>query len=103
MGADLFYRVTVSAAGAAYDLSDDVVSLTIDQRDAEPDALSLQVNDPTMALGSALQEGMDVEVELGTVQDHSVIFRGRFYRVEGTFPEDGAPTLDLEAYDRSMK
>ena len=42
-------------------------------------------------------------VDLGTSDDHSVIFRGRIYRVDGTFPKDDVPTLKIEAYDASMK
>jgi hypothetical protein len=46
---------------------------------------------------------MQVEVDLGTVSDHSIIFRGEIYKVEGGFPDQAVPTLKLVAYDRSVK
>jgi phage protein D len=46
---------------------------------------------------------MDVEVELGTEDDHAVIFRGTIYKVDGSFPTEQTPTLKLQAYDPSMK
>ena len=45
---------------------------------------------------------MLVEIDLGTVSDHSVIFRGRIFKVEGSFPHHGVPALRLLAFDRSM-
>jgi len=100
---DLFYRVSVFAPGAVYDLSADLSSLSIEQRETYPDLLLIHLSDPHKVLGHALQEGMGVEVELGTADDHSVIFRGRIYRVEGSFPQAGVPTLTLRAFDRSME
>ncbi|WP_437896317.1 phage late control D family protein [Sorangium sp. So ce124] len=103
MGADLFYRVSVDASGAGYDLSGDIVSLTVEQRDAQPDSMVVTLSDPYKVLSHAVQEGMDVEVELGTSDDHALVFAGRIYRVDGSFPENGVPTLRVQAYDRSMK
>jgi Bacteriophage probable baseplate hub protein len=100
---DLFYSVNVDASGAPYDLSDDITSLVIDQQEGSPDHLTVNVSDPFKVLSHALQEGMDIEVDLGTDDDHSVVFRGRIYRSDGTFPKDDVPTLQLEAYDKSMK
>jgi phage protein D len=100
---DLYYRVSVSASGASYDLSDDLSSLTVEQREGQPDSLSVDVADPFKVLSHALQEGMDVEVELGTDDDHAVVFRGRIYKVDGTFPTEETPTLKLQAYDPSMR
>jgi phage protein D len=100
---DLFYRVSINASGASYDLSDDLSSLTIEQHEGQPDSLSVEVPDPFKVLTHAIQEGMDTEVELGTDDDHAVVFRGQIYRVDGTFPTSRTPTLKLQAYDSSMK
>lgn len=103
MAGDLYYRVSVSASGASYDLSDDLSSLTVDQHEGQPDSLSVEVSDRYKVLSHALQEGMDVEVELGTDDDHAVVFRGRIYTVDGTFPTTQTPVLRLTAYDPSMR
>jgi phage protein D len=100
---DLYYRVGVSASGSAYDISGDLSSLSIDQHEGEPDALTVDVSDPFKVLSHALQEGMDVEVELGTDDDHAVVFRGRIYKVDGSFPTTQTPTLKIQAYDPSMQ
>jgi phage protein D len=100
---DLYYRVGVTSSGAAYDLSDDLSSLSVEQKEGQPDALTVNVSDPFKVLSHALQEGMDVEVDLGTDDDHAVIFRGRIYKVDGSFPTSQTPTLTVQAYDPSMK
>ena len=102
MHADLFFRVSVTAGGAKYDLSADLTALTLDEDNTQADQLSVDVSDPYKVLGHAFQEGMDVEVELGKGDDHSVMFRGVIYKIDGSFPETGVPTLALKAYDRSM-
>lgn len=84
-------------------MSPDLTSLSIEEEGTRPDQLSISLSDPFKVFGHALQEGMEVEVELGTVEDHSIVFRGRFYKIEGEFPQDGVPKLRLLAYDRSMR
>jgi phage protein D len=102
MGNELYYRVSVAAPGAEYDLSKHLSSLTIDEQSTRPDQLTANLSDQYKVLSHALQEGMEVEVDLGTGDDHSVIFRGRIYKVQGSFPEGGVPTVRLLAHDRSM-
>jgi len=99
MADDLFYRVGISAAGASYDLPADVGSLTLEERESQPAKLTLSLNDPFKVFGYALQDGMQVEAELGTASDHSVVFRGRICHVDATFPDAGVPTLSVVAYD----
>jgi uncharacterized protein len=103
MGKDLYYRVSITAGNAAFDLSPDLNSLTIEEDNDKPDQLTIQMSDPFKVFSHALQEGMEVEVDLGTVEDHSLIFRGQIYRTEGNFPQESVPSLALVAYDRSMK
>lgn len=103
MSTDLFYRVSVLAPAAAYDLSNDLGALTLEQREMQPDLLIVDLSDPYKVFSHALQEGMNVEVELGTAEDHSIVFRGRIYRVESDFPAQGVPKLKLQAFDHSME
>jgi phage protein D len=98
----IFYRVTVSAAGASYDLSPDLSSFTIEEDHRQPDRLVIEVQDPYKVFSHALREGMEVEVELGTTEDHGIVFRGCLYTVQAQFPEDGVPSLRVSAHDRSM-
>lgn len=103
MAKDLFYRVSISAGPAGYDLSQDLTSVTIEEDETKADLLTVNLSDPFKVFSHAFQEGMEVEVELGTVDDHSVIFRGRTYKVDADFPQEGVPTLKLQAYDHSMQ
>src|SRR5262245_20320049 len=103
MPGDLFYRVKVSAPGAHYDLSSDLTSLWIEEDEARPALLVVNLADPYKVFGHALQEGMDIEVELGWVDDHSLVFRGRIYLVDADFPSAGVPRLTLRAHDNSMR
>jgi phage protein D len=99
---DLYYRVYAEAPRAGYDLSPDLTSLTVEEVSSKADQLTLQLSDPCKIYSHALQEGMEVEVDLGRVDDHSVVFRGIVYKVEGDFPKAGVPSLKLSACDRSM-
>lgn len=101
--ADLFHHVAVAALGASYDLSRDLTALQIEEDRTRPDMLSVTVNDPYHVFSHAFQEGMEIEVDLGTVDDHSLVFRGRIYNVDANFPEDTTPSLVIRAYDNSMK
>jgi uncharacterized protein len=100
---ELFYRVSIEAGDAEYDLSHDLSSLTIEEDSAQADKLTINLSDPSKVFSHAFQEGMAVEVDLGTVDDHSIMFRGRIYQVNSDFPQDGVPTVVLNAYDNSMK
>lgn len=103
MAKDLFYRVSISAGPAGYDLSQDLTSFTIEEDETKADLLTVNLSDPFKVFSHAFQEGMEVEVELGTVDDHSVIFRGQTYKVDADFPQERVPTLRLQAYDHSMQ
>jgi phage protein D len=103
MPGDLYWRLSVNSSGVAYDASDDIHALRIDQREGTPDSLTAELADPFKVLTHAIQEGMDVEVELGTDGDHAVVFRGRIYKVDGDFPTEQTPTLQITAYDPSMR
>lgn len=104
MAHDLYYYVLVTAGSeVSYDLSPDLTSFTIEESQALADVLKIRLSDPYKVLSHALQEGMEVEVDLGTVDDHSLIFRGRIHHVDASFPRDGVPRLVVHAHDNSMK
>jgi hypothetical protein len=99
---DLYYRIGITAAGVTYDLSDHIGSLTVEQRSSQPAKVTIDMNDPFKVFGHAIQQGMGCTVEVGTAEDHALVFRGRIYQVTGTFPEHGVPTLNIQAYDGTM-
>jgi uncharacterized protein len=103
MPKELFYHVPVTAGGASYDLSRDLTSFTIEEDEQMADVLKIHVTDRNKVLSHAFQEGMDVEVDLGMTDDHSLVFRGRIYKVDADMPEDGVPRLVIHAHDNSMK
>src|SRR5262249_29416279 len=43
-----------------------------------------------------------LEVELGSSDAHALVFLGRIYHVDATFPESGVPSLSIQAYDGTM-
>lgn len=100
---DLFFRVMVISQGVAYDLSDDLTSLTVEEDDEMSDKLTVVVPDPFRVFSYALQEGMQVEVDLGTIDDHSLVFRGLITKIEADFPDDGVPEVTLVAFDNSIR
>jgi len=100
---DLFYRVGIEAPGASFDLSGDLTSLSIEEDESRPDLLVVHLADEHKVLGHALQEGMEVEVELGRADDHSLVFRGRVHQIEADFPAGGVPTVTLRAHDNAMR
>lgn len=100
---DLYFRVLITAQGVSYDLSGDLTSLTVEEDDRMADKLTVVVPDPFQVFSYALQEGMDVEVDLGYADDHSVIFRGLITQVDAEFPEDGVPQVTLRAFDHSIQ
>ncbi len=102
MADDLFYQVSVTAPGATYDLSSDLGSLTVEQRASQPAKVTIELNDPFKVFSHGLQEGMGLEVDLGTAEDHGVVFQGRIYQANASFPETGVPSLTLQAYDGTM-
>ncbi len=103
MARELYYRVFVQAGGAGYDLSHDLSSLVVEEDAGRPDQLRVELSDPFTVLSHALCEGMEVEVDLGRADDHSVVFRGQIYRVEGGFPAGAVARVLLTAYDRSVR
>lgn len=103
MSGDLYWRLSVTSSGVTYEASDDLSSMTIDQHEGMPASLEAHMADPFKVLSHAIQEGMHVEAELGTADDHAVVFRGRIHKVNGSFPTQQTPTIQVNAYDASMQ
>lgn len=103
MPVELYYQVQVTAGGAAYDLSNDVASFTLEEQEGRPDHLTVRVPDPYKVFGHAFQEGMEVMLDLGTTDDHAVVFRGKIHQADADFPRDATPTLTIHAHDRAMQ
>ena len=103
MNKELFYRVLITANGTVgYDISHDLTSFTIEEDEDKPNKLTMDMSDPYKVLSHAIQEGMEVEVDVGFVQDHSVIFRGGIHKVTANFPQAEIPKLQLIAYDKTI-
>jgi phage protein D len=100
---ELYYQVQVTAGGAAYDLSNDVASFTLEEQEGLPDHLTVRVPDPYKVFGHAFQEGMEVMLDLGTTDDHAIVFRGKIHQADEDFPQDGTPVLTIQAHDRAME
>lgn len=103
MPVELFYEVKVTAGGAAYDLSHDVASFTLEEQEGLPDHLTVRIPDPYKVFGHAFQEGMEVTLDLGTTSDHALVFRGRIHKADEDFPQEGTPVLTIQAHDRAME
>ena len=102
MTQELYYNISVNVTGVSYDLSGDISTLTISEESGKPDQLVIEMSDLYKTFSHALQIGMDLEVDMGTVDDHSLIFKGKIYKVEAELPEDGVGSLRIVAHDGSM-
>lgn len=103
MNEALYWRVGVTANGVSYDLSLDLSSFTVEEEDGAPTMLTVQVSDPFAVFSHAFREGMDIEADVGTVDDHRTLFAGRIYHVDGSLPLNGTSSLTLKAYDATMR
>jgi uncharacterized protein len=100
---DLYFRVILQAENTPYDLSKDLTSFTVEEDDRMADKLTVIVPDPLKVFSFAIREGMEVEVDLGYADDHSILFRGLVTQVDSSFPEDGIPSVTVVAYDNIIR
>lgn len=84
-------------------LTDDAVSLTVEDHAEEADAAAFEVTNRANAWidHPLFDRGNLVEVFLGYGADPPKIFEGVIAVVEPHFPQDGVPTISVTAYDRS--
>ena len=102
---NLYYRVIVNPFDKENqcDISKDIDSLALEEDDEKPNELTIEISDPYKRYSSALQEFMKILVDVGTVDDHSIVFVGHIYQVIADFPADSVPTVKITAYDKSMQ
>lgn len=100
---DLYYALAVTGPGARRDLSRLLSSLLVEEDEGVPSALHATFSDEHRLLSDALHEGVELELDLGAASEHSIVFRGRAYQVDADFPHRGVATVEVHAYDASMR
>ena len=99
------FEVLLSGVTLAADLTEQVVSLTVETDLDMAGTFDLVVRNPdNVLLDSALLDiGKNVEVHLGYGADLVPAFLGEIAAVEPSFPQDGPPTIQITGYDKSFK
>ncbi|MCX5357761.1 phage baseplate assembly protein V [Streptomyces sp. NBC_00124] len=99
------FEVLMSGLTLAADLTEQVVGLTVETDLDLAGTFSLMVrNGDNQLLDSALLDiGKSVEIHLGYGHDLHPAFLGEIASVEPSFPQDGAPTIQITGYDKSFK
>jgi len=97
------FKIVIEGQDLAKILTDDAISLSVEDHAEEADAASFEVtNRKNQRIDHPLFErGNAVEVFLGYGRQPPKIFEGVISVVEPHFPQDGVPTLSITAYDRS--
>jgi phage protein D len=93
--ARVFCVVTVEGE----DVTDFVRYLELEENDSLADMARLTLGDDELVLSDVLHEGLAVEVDLGTRDEHAVVFRGVVTGVVADFLGSGGPTVELTAAD----
>ena len=99
MDEELYISVKVEGE----ELSDLLDAVEVEESDSRSDRLSLRFTDSHLVLSDILHEGLVVEVDLGRRDVHSLIFRGPITGVEGRFPADGTPQVEIEGADHLIQ
>jgi len=99
------FEILLSGVTMAADLSEQVVSLTVETDLDMAGTFSLVLRNPdNVLLDSALLDiGKNVEVHLGYGADLVPAFLGEVAAVAPSFPQDGPPTIQVTGYDKSYK
>ena len=99
------FSIRISGVTMAADISDQVVSLTVETDLDLAGTFSLVVRNPdNTVLDSALFDlGKTVEIHLGYGNDLVPAFLGDVTAIEPTFPADGPPVVRIAGYDKSYK
>jgi phage protein D/phage baseplate assembly protein gpV len=99
------FEILLSGVTMAADLTEQVVSLTVETDLDLAGTFSLALRNPdNVLLDSALLDiGKNVEVHLGYGPDLVPAFLGEIAAVEPSFPQDGPPTIQVTGYDKSFK
>ncbi|WP_406335890.1 phage baseplate assembly protein V [Streptomyces sp. NBC_00203] len=99
------FEILMSGVTLAADLTEQVVSLTVetDLDLAGTFALVLRNGDNRLLDSALLDIGKSVEIHLGYGHDLHPAFLGEVASVEPSFPQDGPPTIRVTGYDKSFK
>lgn len=89
--------------GNMLDAPSDLFDLSYEDNLLLADAVTWRLIDDKIRYVDRFKEGMEVRLRLGwwgeTLED---LFTGRIAAIEPDFPEDGAPSLTIQAYDLSF-
>jgi phage protein D/phage baseplate assembly protein gpV len=99
------FEVRLSGVTLAADLTDQVISLTVETDLDLAGTFSLTLRNPdNRLLDSALLDlGKTVEIHLGYGHDLVAAFLGEVTSIEPSFPADDAPTVVVSGYDKSHR
>jgi phage protein D/phage baseplate assembly protein gpV len=99
------FEILLSGVTMAADLTEQVVSLTVETDLDMAGTFSLVLRNPdNVLLDSALLDiGKNVEVHLGYGAGLVPAFLGEIAAVEPSFPQDGPPAIQVTGYDKSFK
>jgi len=97
--------VKIEGSEITEDLSADIISLSYEDHASDADMATITVNNARNKWGDSplFETGNQIEVQLGYGHAVKTVFQGIIARPEIAFPESGAPTLTVRAYDLSQK
>jgi hypothetical protein len=99
MMSNLYYCLEVEGEN----LSDLIAGFRIEESDSQAGMATLTLRDSHLVLSNLLQEGLNVEIELGRREAHAPIFRGMITSIRPTFPSRGEPQLEVEVMDSLIR
>jgi phage protein D len=81
------------------EVNDLVERVVIEESDSEADLATLVFSDSELVLSDVLHEGLDLEVDLGYRDAHTLVFRGMIIGLRADFPATEGPTVQVQAAD----
>jgi phage protein D len=81
------------------DVSDLVLRARVEESDTQADLATLVFGNSDLILSDVLGEGLSVEIDLGTTDEHGVVFRGSVTSLRASFPLRGPAEVELQAID----
>jgi len=87
------------------DLTGDLIAFTYEDHEKEMDLLEVTLADPYLLFidNPLLQEGKDIRVRFGYADNLSPTKVAVIKEIGYDFPESGAPTITIKAYDKGCK
>lgn len=90
-----YLKVTVQGQ----DVSDLVVRAQVDESDTQADLATITFGNSDLVLSDLLTEGLTCEIDLGTTDEHAVVFRGSITGMGASFPLHGPVEVEVQAID----